>query len=109
MSYLMVRRPGIRRYRSYSTSPSTTPHRMALLCTGDNLTASPPPLTGPRMTRPATVALFVIAALAAPAAAQTKPLITPKDYGKWELLGASRLAPRGDWVAIPISRVNEEN
>jgi dipeptidyl aminopeptidase/acylaminoacyl peptidase len=41
--------------------------------------------------------------------AQSKPLITPKDYGKWEQLGAPRLSPRGDWVAVPLSRVNEEN
>src|SRR3989338_4114499 len=47
--------------------------------------------------------------LASTLAAQSKPLVTPKDYGKWELLGASRLAPRGDWVAVGVNRVNEEN
>ncbi|HEV8215723.1 MAG TPA: hypothetical protein VGP95_07815, partial [Gemmatimonadaceae bacterium] len=41
--------------------------------------------------------------------AQTKPLITPKDYGKWEQLGAPRLSPRGDWVAVPVTRPSEEN
>ena len=58
-----------------------------------------------------TVALAVACASSIPAilAAQGKPLITPKDYGKWELLGASRLSPRGDWVAAPIARVSEEN
>ncbi len=45
----------------------------------------------------------------APIAAQTKPLITPKDYDKWELLGQPRLSPRGDWVAAPVNRVSEEN
>jgi dipeptidyl aminopeptidase/acylaminoacyl peptidase len=52
---------------------------------------------------------FSAIALASTALAQTKPLITPKDYGKWELLGASRLSPRGDWVAYTVNRVNEEN
>jgi dipeptidyl aminopeptidase/acylaminoacyl peptidase len=42
-------------------------------------------------------------------AAQSKPAVTPKDYGKWELLGPSRLAPRGDWIAYAVNRVDEEN
>ena len=41
--------------------------------------------------------------------AQTKPLITPQDYGKWEQLGAPRLSPRGDWIAVPVARPSEEN
>ena len=52
---------------------------------------------------------FAVLAIAAPAIAQTKPTLTPKDYGKWELLGASRLSPRGDWVAYALNRVDEEN
>jgi dipeptidyl aminopeptidase/acylaminoacyl peptidase len=61
------------------------------------------------MTRAVAVA-FVIASVASTAlVAQSKPLITPKDYGKWEQLGQVRLAPRGDWVAVGVSRVNEEN
>ena len=44
-----------------------------------------------------------------PLAAQTKPLITPKDYGKWEVLGGPRLSPKGDWVAVAVNRVDEEN
>jgi len=47
--------------------------------------------------------------LAAPLSAQDKPLLTAKDYGKWETLGAARLAPNGNWAAYGISRVNEEN
>jgi dipeptidyl aminopeptidase/acylaminoacyl peptidase len=62
-----------------------------------------------RMTRPSIATLLVACALSTPLAAQSKPLITAKDYGKWELLGAPRLAPRGDWVAAGVSRVNEEN
>ena len=54
-------------------------------------------------------ALAIACALSTQLAAQNKPLITPKDYGKWELLGAPRLSPRGDWVAAPVARVSEEN
>jgi Tol biopolymer transport system component len=60
------------------------------------------------MIRPTAAALCLVA-LAGPLAAQAKPLITPKDYGKWEQLGAPRIAPRGDWIAFGVSRVNEEN
>jgi dipeptidyl aminopeptidase/acylaminoacyl peptidase len=56
-----------------------------------------------------STALFVACVISTPLAAQSKPLLTPRDYGKWELLGAPRLAPRGDWVAFPVSRVDEEN
>jgi dipeptidyl aminopeptidase/acylaminoacyl peptidase len=58
------------------------------------------------MTRRSVLALIVCAGSLA---AQSKPLITPKDYGKWEQLGAPRLAPRGDWVAVNVNRVDEEN
>src|SRR3954467_4585993 len=54
-------------------------------------------------------ALLFTSVVATSLTAQTRPLITPKDYGKWELLGAPRLSPRGDWVAVGVSRVNEEN
>src|ERR1043165_5956242 len=65
----------------------------------------PPP--GKPMIRP--LSILAALAIAVPAFAQTKPIITPKDYGKWELLGASRLSPRGDWVAYAVNRVDEEN
>src|SRR5690349_5306119 len=62
-------------------------------------------------SRMTAVGRAAVCAMIAPAAlfAQSKPLITPKDYGKWEQLGAPRLSPRGDWVAVPVTRVNEEN
>jgi dipeptidyl aminopeptidase/acylaminoacyl peptidase len=41
--------------------------------------------------------------------AQDKPLLTPKDYGKWESLGASRFSPNGSWLAFNVNRVNEES
>src|SRR5256885_2366930 len=56
-----------------------------------------------------SAAILAACLLAAPLSAQTKPLITPKDYGKWELLGAPKLSPKGDWVAVPVGRVSEEN
>src|SRR5689334_11952817 len=54
-------------------------------------------------------ALCLVVVAAASLAAQSKPLITPKDYGKWELLGQPRLSPKGDWLAINVNRVDEEN
>ena len=62
------------------------------------------------MTRfTAAAALAITCALSTQLAAQTKPLITPKDYGKWEIAGGSRLSPSGDWVAVGITRVSEDN
>jgi len=60
------------------------------------------------MKRSLTAALAIVGAIANPLSAQTKPLITPKDFGKWELLSAARLSPRGDWVAANVNRVSEE-
>jgi len=48
------------------------------------------------MTRTSAVALLLVCGVSLSLRAQSKPLITPKDYGKWELLGPARLAPRGD-------------
>ncbi len=61
------------------------------------------------MKRSLTAALAIAGAIASPLSAQTKPLVTPKDFGKWELLGAARLSPRGDWVAANVNRVSDEN
>lgn len=48
--------------------------------------------------------------LAAPAAAQQKPLVTPADYGKFESLGFGQaLSADGRWIAYPVNRVNEQN
>ena len=54
------------------------------------------------MTR--TTLLILIAA--GVAAAQSKPTITPADYGKWETLGGTVLSPDGKWLAAPIRRSN---
>lgn len=55
--------------------------------------------------------LLLASFLAIPVAvtAQEKPTVTPKDYGKWETLGAARFSPNGAWLTYGISRVNEEN
>ncbi|MFV1988089.1 MAG: alpha/beta hydrolase family protein [Gemmatimonadota bacterium] len=61
---------------------------------------------------PAAVVVAVIAAAAAPssAAAQQLPTIPPADYGRWENLGfGAQLSPFGDWIAYPVTRVDEEN
>ena len=41
--------------------------------------------------------------------AQTRPIVRPADYGKWESLTAATLAPNGRWLAYGVNRVNEEN
>lgn len=64
-----------------------------------------------RIVRNAAIGAHV-ALLAWPACvlhAQSKPTVTPADYVLWESPGAPRLSPRGDWVAIPFVRVNEQN
>ncbi|MGH7709864.1 MAG: hypothetical protein ACREOG_01190, partial [Gemmatimonadaceae bacterium] len=42
-------------------------------------------------------------------AAQSRPPVTPRDYGKWESLAAATLSPNGQWLAYAVNRVNEEN
>lgn len=43
------------------------------------------------------------------AAAQTKPVPRPADFGKWESPGPAVLSPDGSWLAYGVNRVNEEN
>ena len=40
--------------------------------------------------------------------AQERPALTVDDYGQWERLGGATLSPNGRWVAVGISRVNDE-
>ena len=54
------------------------------------------------------VLLAVGAAWAVEASAQQKPTLTPDDYGQWETLGQATLSPDGLWLAVGISRVNDE-
>ncbi|MDE2762548.1 MAG: hypothetical protein OXK74_07145 [Gemmatimonadota bacterium] len=62
---------------------------------------------------PATLLCCTIAlaasAVAPPALrAQEKPTLAVEDYGRWERLGGATLSPNGRWVAVGISRVNDE-
>ena len=41
--------------------------------------------------------------------AQQKPTLTVDDYDQWERLGPAVLSPDGGWMAVTISRVNDEN
>jgi dipeptidyl aminopeptidase/acylaminoacyl peptidase len=53
--------------------------------------------------------LLLALSVALPVGAQQKPALAPAEYGRWEVLGGARFAPNGDWLAIPITRGNEEN
>ena len=41
--------------------------------------------------------------------AQDRPTLTEDDYGQWEQLGSATLSPDGAWLAVAISRVNDED
>ena len=56
-------------------------------------------------------AFALFASLALPPAAlqaQEKPTLTVDDYGQFERLGLATLSPDGNWMAVSISRVNDE-
>ena len=55
------------------------------------------------------VLLAIAAAWAAEASAQQTPALTPDDYGQWETLGQATLSPDGLWLAVGISRVNDQD
>jgi hypothetical protein len=40
--------------------------------------------------------------------AQSKKYLSPDEYGKWQSLGATAIAPNGEWVAYQIT-VQEDN
>lgn len=54
-------------------------------------------------------ALLLALGAATLAPAQQRPLLTPADYGKWEMLGQVRISPDGEWIAAAVNRVNEEH
>jgi len=66
-------------------------------------------------SRPAVLLLAgalsaVTALVPAPVTAQQKPTLPASDYGRWESLGfGATLSPFGDWLAYPVTRVNEED
>src|SRR5215213_640290 len=61
------------------------------------------------MTRHHIFRAMAAAAIPALLSAQSRPLVRPADYGKWESLGQSILAPDGRWLAYVVNRDNEEN
>ena len=64
-----------------------------------------------RITTPfyLSYAFFVATVISVPLQAQDLEPITPEDYGQWESLGSGVLSQNGEWLAVPITRVNEEN
>src|SRR6059058_5283042 len=59
------------------------------------------------------IALSSILAATVPAQAQSKPPVSPSDYGQWESLATFReyggLSPDGKWLAYGINRSNRNN
>ncbi|HKI93769.1 MAG TPA: hypothetical protein VJ992_00630, partial [Gemmatimonadales bacterium] len=61
------------------------------------------------MLRPSLLtSLMLVATVTAATAQEQKPTVPVADYGKWEYLGRGALSPRGDWLAAPIRRVDED-
>ncbi len=59
-----------------------------------------------RFVPAALVALAAPLTVIAQQATSSRPLVTPKDYGRWERLANPLLSPNGQWVAVPINRVD---
>ncbi|MDX1645952.1 MAG: prolyl oligopeptidase family serine peptidase [Longimicrobiales bacterium] len=53
--------------------------------------------------------LLLVMAGTAHLGAQERPTLTEDDYGKWERLGPATISPDGSWLAVLISRVNDED
>ncbi|MDZ7778404.1 MAG: hypothetical protein U5R14_00510 [Gemmatimonadota bacterium] len=58
-----------------------------------------------------TALAVVLMTLAGPdrSVAQTPATLDADDYGQWERLGSGELSPDGRWLAVSISRVNDED
>jgi dipeptidyl aminopeptidase/acylaminoacyl peptidase len=61
------------------------------------------------MRRKPIISLLLLFSLVIVGAAQTKPRLTPADYGQWETLGATSLSPDGKWLAYGLNRSNRNN
>ncbi len=63
-----------------------------------------------RVNRSAACAFgFVLLAVAALDVEGQARAVTPDDYDQWERLGPATLSPRGDWMAVSISRVDDDS
>jgi len=54
------------------------------------------------MRRRLIISPLLIFSLAIAGLAQTKPRLTPADYGRWERLGSTNLSPDGKWLAYGV-------
>src|SRR5882672_8703454 len=61
------------------------------------------------MRRRLIISPLLIFGLAIAGLAQTKPRLTPAEYGKWETPGAAILSPDGKWLAYGVNRSNRNN
>jgi dipeptidyl aminopeptidase/acylaminoacyl peptidase len=61
------------------------------------------------MRRRSIISPLLIFTLAIAGLAQTKPRLTPADYGKWETLGATYMSPDGKWLVYGVNRSNRNN
>jgi dipeptidyl aminopeptidase/acylaminoacyl peptidase len=61
------------------------------------------------MRRSPSLALLLLLSLAIIGIAQTKPRLTPADYGQWETLGLTTLSPDGKWLAYGLNRSSRNN
>ena len=50
------------------------------------------------------LSFLLLSSVSSSAFAQTKPTVTPADYGKWETLGSGAISPDGKWLAYEIRR-----
>src|SRR5262245_14314003 len=61
------------------------------------------------MRRRSILSLLLLFSFTLIATGQTKPRLTPADYGQWEILGATSLSPDGKWLAYGVNRSNRNN
>lgn len=61
------------------------------------------------MRRNPSLALLLLIGLAVIGIAQTKPRLTPADYGQWETMGLTTLSPDGKWLAYGLNRSSRNN
>jgi dipeptidyl aminopeptidase/acylaminoacyl peptidase len=59
--------------------------------------------------RPWLTALLFAVVYATPAFGQQKPTLKPDEYGRFETAGFAQISPNGQWMAVPVNRVNDEN
>ncbi|MFN7927836.1 MAG: prolyl oligopeptidase family serine peptidase [Blastocatellia bacterium] len=61
------------------------------------------------MFRASLLAFLLLFSFVSITTAQTKPRLTPADYGQWETLTTTSLSPDGKWLAYGVNRSNRNN